>query len=153
MANACEFESTFSWYALNSGDAACLSAVASAEIVWLCGPPWRPGEGRGRQRFAQKLRQNCAIIARLEAGEDRLVDRPLEIVHDLVPLLVDLLHALAVEDHRAARPAERLVGGRRDNVRVLERRRDDVGGDEAGDVRHVGQEEGADLGGEEAGVR
>ena len=73
------------------------------------------------------MRQNCAIIARLEAGEDRLVDRPLEIVHDLVPLLVDLLHALAVEDHRAARPAERLVGGGRHDVRELERRRHDAG--------------------------
>jgi len=46
---------------------------------------------------------------------------------------------------RAARPAERLVGGGRHDVRQLERRRDDAGGDEAGDVRHVGQEEGANL--------
>ena len=40
--------------------------------------------------------------------------------------------------------AERLVRGRRDDVGVRERRRVDAGSDEAGDVRHVDEEEGAD---------
>lgn len=47
---------------------------------------------------------------------------------------------LAEEDHRPAGAAQRLVRRRRDDVGVLERRRDEAGGDEPGDVRHVGQE-------------
>ena len=34
---------TWIWYALNSGVAACLSATARAPMVWLWGPPCRPG--------------------------------------------------------------------------------------------------------------
>mmetsp|Transcript_43101 Transcript_43101/g.105384 ORF Transcript_43101/g.105384 Transcript_43101/m.105384 type:complete len:227 (-) Transcript_43101:762-1442(-) len=37
------FLSTCVWYTLNSGVAACLSATARAVMVWLWGPPWRPG--------------------------------------------------------------------------------------------------------------
>mmetsp|Transcript_1936 Transcript_1936/g.4493 ORF Transcript_1936/g.4493 Transcript_1936/m.4493 type:complete len:264 (+) Transcript_1936:103-894(+) len=44
LASACEFDSTWSWYCLYSGVCACFSATASAQIVWLCGPPWRPGK-------------------------------------------------------------------------------------------------------------
>ncbi len=38
-ASADAFFSTCSWYALNSGPAACFSATARPVIVWLCGPP------------------------------------------------------------------------------------------------------------------
>ena len=41
------------------------------------------------------------------------------------------------QDHAATRAAQGLLGGRRDNLRVRERRRMRAAGDEAGDVRHV----------------
>ena len=44
LAMACMFFMTCCWYALNSGLAACFSATARPEMVWLCGPPWRPGK-------------------------------------------------------------------------------------------------------------
>jgi len=56
-----------------------------------------------------------------------------------------LADALAVEDHGAARPAQRLVRRGRDHVRVLEGRRHDARGHEARDVRHVGHEHGRVL--------
>lgn len=34
------------WYAMYSGAFACFNAVASAAMVWLCGPPCSPGRGR-----------------------------------------------------------------------------------------------------------
>mmetsp|Transcript_17496 Transcript_17496/g.43177 ORF Transcript_17496/g.43177 Transcript_17496/m.43177 type:complete len:254 (-) Transcript_17496:828-1589(-) len=40
---ACMLAITCVWYALNSGDAACLSATASPAMVWLWGPPCSPG--------------------------------------------------------------------------------------------------------------
>ena len=45
------------------------------------------------------------------------------------------------QHHAAARSAQRLVGGRRDEVGVRNRARMDAGGDEAGDVRHVGEDD------------
>ena len=45
---------------------------------------------------------------------------------------------LAAQDHAAARPAQRLVRRRRDEVGVRHRARMDAGRDQAGDVRHVG---------------
>mmetsp|Transcript_3532 Transcript_3532/g.8242 ORF Transcript_3532/g.8242 Transcript_3532/m.8242 type:complete len:264 (-) Transcript_3532:250-1041(-) len=44
LASAALFFSTCSWYALNSGVAACFSAHARPEIVWLWGPPCSPGK-------------------------------------------------------------------------------------------------------------
>mmetsp|Transcript_4310 Transcript_4310/g.19238 ORF Transcript_4310/g.19238 Transcript_4310/m.19238 type:complete len:209 (-) Transcript_4310:114-740(-) len=41
---ACMLRITCVWYALNSGDAACFNATAKPAIVWLWGPPWRPGK-------------------------------------------------------------------------------------------------------------
>mmetsp|Transcript_13903 Transcript_13903/g.29703 ORF Transcript_13903/g.29703 Transcript_13903/m.29703 type:complete len:213 (+) Transcript_13903:446-1084(+) len=38
------FFSTCTWYSLNSGVAACFSATARPAMVWLWGPPWRPGK-------------------------------------------------------------------------------------------------------------
>ncbi len=61
--------------------------------------------------------------AALVAGEDRPVD--------VGPVL------LAAEDHAAARPGERLVDRRRDDVGVLDRVRVLTGGDEPGEVGHV----------------
>ena len=60
---------------------------------------------------------------------------------------VELLRQLVVgagEDQAAARPAQRLVRGGRDDVGVGHRIRVHARGDEAGDVRHVHQEIGAD---------
>mmetsp|Transcript_17647 Transcript_17647/g.56218 ORF Transcript_17647/g.56218 Transcript_17647/m.56218 type:complete len:334 (+) Transcript_17647:94-1095(+) len=66
----------------------------------------------------------------LQAWEDSEVDRALK--------------PLAVKDDAGARPAQRLVRGRRDDIAVLER----VGGllrrDEARDVRHVAHQQRAD---------
>ena len=39
------FRRTCCWYVLNSGEAAALSATASAQIVWLCGPPCERQKG------------------------------------------------------------------------------------------------------------
>mmetsp|Transcript_23350 Transcript_23350/g.53834 ORF Transcript_23350/g.53834 Transcript_23350/m.53834 type:complete len:220 (+) Transcript_23350:267-926(+) len=39
-----EFLRTCVWYSLNSGDCAIFKATAKAVIVWLWGPPWRPGK-------------------------------------------------------------------------------------------------------------
>ena len=52
---------------------------------------------------------------------------------------------LAVEDHGAARAAERLVRGGGDDVGGVEGRRDHLGRHEAADVRHVGEHVGAVL--------
>ena len=56
-------------------------------------------------------------------------------------LLVRRAHALAIEDHGATRPPQRLVRRGGHNIGVVERRLDDARGDEARDVRHVEQEE------------
>ena len=60
---------------------------------------------------------------------------------------VDLLGELLVvgEDHAAARPAQRLVRGRGDDMRVRERARMRAAGDESGEMRHVDHQIGADL--------
>mmetsp|Transcript_18352 Transcript_18352/g.42049 ORF Transcript_18352/g.42049 Transcript_18352/m.42049 type:complete len:252 (-) Transcript_18352:229-984(-) len=85
------------------------------------------------------------VGASLVPGEDGRVDGPLQIVRDLFALLVEAAHALAVEDHRAARPSQRLVGGRGDDVRVVEWGRHDARRDEARDVRHVREQVRAHL--------
>mmetsp|Transcript_21863 Transcript_21863/g.70613 ORF Transcript_21863/g.70613 Transcript_21863/m.70613 type:complete len:232 (-) Transcript_21863:166-861(-) len=43
-AKRAQFLITCVWYPTNSGVAACFSAVASAVMVWLWGPPWWPGK-------------------------------------------------------------------------------------------------------------
>mmetsp|Transcript_15044 Transcript_15044/g.39547 ORF Transcript_15044/g.39547 Transcript_15044/m.39547 type:complete len:430 (+) Transcript_15044:388-1677(+) len=82
-------------------------------------------------------RDGVVVRAALEAREDREVDLILQIVHNLHALLGHRAHALAVENHGTARAAERLVGGGGHDVRVIERRRNAAGGDEARDVSHV----------------
>mmetsp|Transcript_24738 Transcript_24738/g.80923 ORF Transcript_24738/g.80923 Transcript_24738/m.80923 type:complete len:488 (+) Transcript_24738:17-1480(+) len=81
----------------------------------------------------------------LVAREDGLVDGALELVRDLLPLLVDPLDALPVKDHRASRSAEGLVRGGGDDVRVVEGGRHNLCCDEAGDVRHVCEQDRPDL--------
>jgi hypothetical protein len=67
----------------------------------------------------------------LQAGEDRGVDF--------------LRHALVIrQDDAAARPAQGLVGGRGHDVRMRQRACVVAGGHEAGDMRHVHQQPGAD---------
>ena len=69
--------------------------------------------------------------AALDVGEHRTVDR---------------LPELGVaEDHAAAGPAECLVRGRRDDLRMPHRCRVLAGRDETGEVRHIDDEERADL--------
>ena len=52
---------------------------------------------------------------------------------------------LAAEDEAGARAGERLVRRRRDEVAVLDGVRMQAGGDEAREVRHVAEQERADL--------
>ena len=68
---------------------------------------------------------------------------------------VDLLAEIGVvrQHHAAARAAQGLVGRRRDDMGVRQRAGIDAGGDEAGIVRHVDHEEGADLVGHLAEAR
>jgi hypothetical protein len=82
----------------------------------------------------------------LVAGEDGGVDGGLEVVgFGLVELVGGgAAGAFAEEDHGAAGAAEGFVGGGGDDVGVGEGGGDHVRGDEAGDVRHVGEEVGAD---------
>ena len=78
---------------------------------------------------------SCDLVlvrAALEGGEDGLVNLGLETPR-----------VLAEEDHSGAGTAEGLVRGGGDDVAVLEGAGLLAGGDEAGDVRHVHEEEGA----------
>mmetsp|Transcript_37867 Transcript_37867/g.83159 ORF Transcript_37867/g.83159 Transcript_37867/m.83159 type:complete len:266 (-) Transcript_37867:74-871(-) len=72
------------------------------------------------------------VRATLKGGEDGLVDLSLE-----------ASGILAEEDHTGTRTAERLVSGGSNDVAELERTLLHAGGDEAGNVSHIHQEEGA----------
>ena len=127
---------TCCWYALNSGLAACFSATARPAMVWLCGPPCA-------QHVLCYPRTGCGSghTTRLQPGEHREVDLVLNVVHDLLARLgIHLAHALAVEDHGAARATQRLVRGGGDHVGVVERRRHQASSHQAADVRHVCQQ-------------
>src|SRR5207248_8436352 len=77
-----------------------------------------PETGRlGRDRVHER--------AALHAGEDRPIDR--------------LGMLLAAEDEAGARPGQRLMRRRGDEVAVLDRVRMQPGSDEPGEVRHVAQ--------------
>ena len=81
---------------------------------------------------ARRLRRDHVLErAALQPREDGAVDR--------------LGVLLPAEDEARARPGERLVGRRGDDVAVLDRVRVEAGGDEPGEVRHVAPEERADL--------
>mgnify|MGYP002064718662 CR=1 FL=1 len=73
-------------------------------------------------------------------------------VHESAPAEIDqtLSDSAVSDDEAAARSAQRLVGGRGDDVRVRHRRRMRTAGDQAGDVRHVHQQIGAHFVGDGA---
>lgn len=50
----CELRCTCSWYALKAGSAACFSAHARPEMVWLWGPPCAERQAGGRAGEAQR---------------------------------------------------------------------------------------------------
>ena len=143
---------TCCWYALNSGLAACFSATARPAMVWLCGPPCAGRDGRQRcDEGTGPARKGPACLQSREDGE---VDLVLNVVHDLLARLgIHLADALAVEDHGAARAAQRLVRGGGDHIRVLKGRRHEAGGHQAADVRHVRQQPRALLVGNGAHAR
>ena len=94
-------------------------ALAGAELLGR-------GDPQGHRLGGDRVHQRPALLA----GEDRFVDR--------------FRVLLAAEDHAAARAAERLVDRRRDDVGVLDRVGVLAGGDQAGEVRHVDHQLGAD---------
>ena len=97
------------------------------------------GVGGGDPERDRLARDHVLERAALLAGEDGRVD------------LLRVL--LAAEDQPAARAAERLVDGGRDDVGVRHRVRVQAGGDEPGEVRHVDHQVGADLVGDLAEAR
>ncbi len=89
---------------------------------------------RGPEGLAQRNRLGRDHVHQrpaLDAGEDRRVD-----------LLADLV--VHREDHAAARAAQRLVRGGGDDVRVRQRARVHLAGDQPGEMRHVDHQIGAD---------
>ena len=95
------------------------------------------------RRWRSRNGSELAIRERDRLGGDH--------VHERAALLagedgaVDVLgELLAAEDHAAARAAERLVDRRRDDVGVRDRARVLAGGDQAREMGHVDEEEGAD---------
>ena len=114
--------------------------------------PWPALSSVVGDRLGAGDRAPLALAEGLGLGDperDRLAG---DHVHQRAALLagedgrVDLLGVLLLaEDHAAARAAERLVDRRRDDVRVRHRARVQPAGDEAGEVRHVDEQVGADL--------
>ena len=102
--------------------AASRNATALAATTCISGPPWTPGKTDLSIACAERL------FPRREVGAVDAVGQ-----------------VLAAEDHAAARPAQRLVGGGGDEVRVRERARVQARGHEAGDVRHVDEQQRADA--------
>jgi len=69
------------------------------------------------------------------------VDWPLKIVHDLLALL-DLSNTLAEKDHGTSGPTEGLVGSGGNDIGMLEWTRNDLGGDQSGDMSHINNQVG-----------
>ena len=91
-------------------------------MTCISGPPWRPGN---------TVLSIAAASVRLDRREVGRVDRRRA--------------ARAAEDQAAARPAQGLVRGGRDDVRVRERARVDARRDEARDVGHVDEQQRPDA--------
>ena len=134
----------------------CPCSVTSIRIRWLSVPPDTRSNPRASSASAsalalattsaaysrnvrlRRLRERdrdaggrVVVRATLQTGEDGLVER---------------LGVLGVgHQHRAARAAQRLVRGGGDDLRVPDRRRVRAARDQAGDVRDVGDQHGADL--------
>lgn len=78
------------------------------------------------------------VRATLVAGEDGEVDGVLEVVEGLLATLgVDGADTLAEEDHGTTGTTEGLVGSGGDDIGVLERSRDNLGGDKTRDMSHI----------------
>ena len=125
------FSTVRRWSARNGSSAASLKATALPAMTCISGPPWVPGK---------TLRSTEAASAPsaapfLTAGNARRVE-------------AGPAASRRLKTHPAARPAQRLVGRRRDQVGVRERARVDAGRDEAGDVGHVDEQQRADVGGD-----
>mmetsp|Transcript_21342 Transcript_21342/g.53786 ORF Transcript_21342/g.53786 Transcript_21342/m.53786 type:complete len:436 (+) Transcript_21342:112-1419(+) len=101
--------------------------------------------GRGLLERAREAGDGVVVGAALQAREDGEVDLVLDVVHDGVALLVGALLALAVEDHRAAGAAQRLVRGGGHHVGVVEGRGNQARSHQARDVGHVRQQPGVEL--------
>mmetsp|Transcript_5351 Transcript_5351/g.11273 ORF Transcript_5351/g.11273 Transcript_5351/m.11273 type:complete len:276 (-) Transcript_5351:423-1250(-) len=81
------------------------------------------------------------VRSALKARKHRRVDRVFQVVHGLHARLgVRATDAFAEENHRAARPTKRLVRRRRDHVGRFERRGHHSRRNQAGNVRHVGEQ-------------
>ena len=128
----------------------------------------------GEHVDARRLRVGCgealgqdggaalgALLPVLELRRRRQLERRRlggDHVHERAALLtgedvrVDLLREVGVvgQDEARARPADRLVHGRRGDVRVRHGARVQARGDEPGEVRHVDPEQRADLVGDRA---
>ena len=116
------FSTVRRWSRRNSSPSAIRNATALPAITCMSGPPWTPGK---------TVLSTVARERALDRREGRRVDGRREL--------------LAAEDQSAARPAERLVGRRRHEVGVRERRGMDAGRDEARDMGHVDEEQRPDA--------
>ena len=113
------------------------SALALSTTFLRIGLELRPQRlAEGHRLGGDDMHQRAALQAR----EDRRVD-----------LLGDVL--VVGEDHAAARAAQRLVRGRGDDMGMRERRGMRAAGDQAGEMRHVDHQIGADLVGDLAEAR
>ena len=117
------FSTVRRWSRRNSSPSASWNATALPAITCISGPPWTPGKTVLSivARRAEPL--TVGKVAGSTAGGS----------------------SRAAEDQPAARPAERLVGRRRDDVGVRERRGMDAGRDEARDVGHVDEQQRPDA--------
>ena len=118
-----------------------------------------PGQTRGE---AGRVPDDLPLVVP-EAGRQRLLEADGlggDDVHERPALHAGKHGAIEVlcerrlaEHHPAARAAQRLVRGRRHEMRVRDRARVQAGRDQAGDVRHVRHHERADLVGDGADAR
>mmetsp|Transcript_8304 Transcript_8304/g.12076 ORF Transcript_8304/g.12076 Transcript_8304/m.12076 type:complete len:462 (-) Transcript_8304:187-1572(-) len=90
-------------------------------------------------------RDGLVVRATLEAGEDGSVDLLLQVPHDGLAALVNTTLSLSEVDHSTSGASQRLVGGGRHDVGVLEGSGEHAAQDEARDVGHVGDQVGAAL--------
>ncbi len=118
------------------------------------------GEAR-RQRgrvLAHALHQPAELVGRREPEGDRLAGDRVDVRAALFAREhreIDLARQfrLGREQHRPARPAQRLVSGKRDDVRVADRIRELTGCDQPRRVGDVGEQVGADLIGDRTEAR
>ena len=137
----------------------------STSIRWVSVPPETMSKPRRLQRFGQRLGVFDDVLrVKLEVGPQRLAERHRlggDDMHQRAALQaredrrIDLLRQLLVvgEDEAAARAAQRLMRGRGHDMGMRERAGMHAARDEAGEMRHVDHEIGADLVGDLAEAR